>query len=338
MKLLRLGMLSFLAILAVESNIAIGQIMDRLSANQIVQRAIDSTGGDALLNKITTVELIDKMATPEGDTVSFAIKRMGFNKYYASALSSAYVNTTNIFNNGNAVSIENEKVKEITDPIKIERFWLQSFISIDFAYKKLQYRLKRLADKKFEHFDCYVINATSPSGFDFMNFYDKATGRLIMVIYPDDSKTIFTDYYTKDGISIPSIALLTDNSGKITQSVLQKINFSDQIDMNWFVLPKGGDFKAPEIFKTGSFEYMGFDKGYTSIRTIHKDIEAGAGVAPQEFTIRWDDDNDYTRVSKNPAENNTMKVRIITWAGNIFYCQYLSSKNIGGTFALEKVK
>jgi len=69
---------------------------DTISAEQIVDRSIEFCGGKTLLNGVTSIETIKKIATAKGDTLSFAVKRAGFDKYYFSVLSQAYENSTTI--------------------------------------------------------------------------------------------------------------------------------------------------------------------------------------------------------------------------------------------------
>ena len=96
-----------------------------ISAVEIIQRAIDSSGGDSKMSSIKSVEFVSQILTPENDTLSFAVKRKDFNKYYISTLSTSHVNSTTIYNNGNAVVIKDETVQRITDPIILEDLLLQ---------------------------------------------------------------------------------------------------------------------------------------------------------------------------------------------------------------------
>ena len=43
--------------------------------------------------------------------------------------------------------------------------------------------------------------------------------------------------------------------------------------------------------------------------------------------------------SKSPTNDNIeyIKVRITSWTNNKYYCQYITSDNIGGTCAFEKI-
>jgi hypothetical protein len=72
------------------------------TANQIIQRAIDSSGGDKTFDLIRNVESISQIVTSKGDTLYFSVKRMNFNKYVISTLSLGYTNAPTVYNNGKA--------------------------------------------------------------------------------------------------------------------------------------------------------------------------------------------------------------------------------------------
>jgi hypothetical protein len=331
-------------ILILSLTTAISAQENKITAEDIIQRAIDSSGGEAKLASLHAVEFISKIVTPENQVLSFAVKRKDFNKYYISTISISHVNSTTIYNNGNAVIIQNDSVKRITDPMMLEELLLQCYISIDYGYKKLGYKLTRIEDQKFENFDCYVVIAASPLGKKTANYYDKKTNKLIMVIYPNETKSIFIDFYQSNGLITPSKVLLTDTKNNITQSFLQKLNYDNSLDSYWFNLSKEGKHQAPEIFKTGVFKYFNSNEGAQFIREKDTQVETSNGHKT-EYKIKWESNNDYLLFRlKNPAIPPTdenieyFKVKIIVWDNNKFYCQYISSENIGGTCAFEKVK
>ncbi len=316
----------------------------KVSAEDIIQRAIDNSGGDSNLDAINSVEFISQIITSENDTLSFAIKRKGFSKYYISTLSTTHVNSTTIYNNGNAVIIKNETVQKITDPMILEELLLQSYVSINYGYKKLGYKLNRLDDQKFNYFDCYVVMAESPLEKKTLNYYDKKTGNLIMIVYPNQNKSLFIDNYQAKGIICPSKILMVDTANKITQSTLTKINYQTDLDTNWFNLPNNGIYKAPDLFQTGHFKYINSNPGAETIREKDTQIEIN-GKTRIEYKIKWTSNNDYLlyrvkNISSPPTNENTeyFKVRIITWNGNKYYCQYITSNYIGGTCAFEKME
>ena len=337
--------LFLIAVLSFFATFTFGQkISKELTAEQIIQRAIDSSGGDKNLDLITGLETISQIVTAKGDTLSFAAKKINFDKYYISTLSLGYENSTTFFNKGKAVLVRNQNTQEVQDKFKLEDLKLQSFISIDYGYKKLGYKLERQKDEKFEYFDCYVILVTSALGKATLNYYDKKTANLTMIIYPYGNKAVFIDFYKDKGIVLPSKILMVDTSNAITASTLTKINYDENLDSNWFTVPTIGDNKAFETFKTGTFKYLNSDEGARIIREKDKQIETFE-ESKKEYKIEWSTNNDYLiyrlkNASSPPTNDNIeyIKVRITAWTKNKYYCQYITSKNIGGTCAFEKLE
>lgn len=314
-----------------------------LTPKEIIQRAIDSSGGDTKLASLHSVEFITHVVTAENKVLSFAIKRKDFNKYYISTLSIGHVNSTTIYNNGSAAIISNDSATSVTDSLTLEELQLQCFISIDYGYKKLGYKLTRLDDQKFQNFDCYNVLIESPLGKKTANYYDKKTGRLIMIVYPNEHKSVFIDFYKSAGLTAPSKVLMTDIKNNITQSSLQQITYDNKLDPYWFTLPKEGRYEAPETFKMGVFKYVNPDDGAGFIRENDTQIETSNGKRT-EYKIKWDSNNDYLlfrlkNSEKPPTDDNIeyLKVKIIAWDKSKYYCQYITSENIGGTCAMEKV-
>lgn len=325
-------------------SISYGQSSDKtLTADQIIQRAIDSSGGGKIFDLVKNVETISQIVTSKGDTLSFSIKRMNFDKYFVSSLSLGHVNTTTVYNKGKAASISNQNAQQILDPLKLEELQLQSYISLEYGYKKLNYTLEREADQKFQNFDCFTVLVSSPLGRTTINYYDKKTGNLIMIIYPNLNKSVFIDFYKTKGITCPSKILMVDTSGAITASTLTKINYDDNLDSNWFTVPVAGAYKAPEIYKIGTFQYVNSNENSKVIREKTKQTEI-TGESKTEYKIEWSTNNDYLiyrlKNAANPPTNDNieyLRVRIISWKKNRYYCQYITSDNIGGTCAFEKL-
>jgi hypothetical protein len=325
-------------------SLAYGQNSDRaLTASQIIQRAIDSSGGDKIFEVVKNVETISQIVTAKGDTLYFSVKRMGFEKYHVSSLSLGYTNTTKVYNKGKAAVISNQNAEQIVDPLEVEALQLQSFISLEYGYKKLGYTLKREADQKFQNFDCFVILASSPLGRTTINYYDKKAGTLLMIVYPNLTKSVFIDFYKANGITCPSTILIVDTLGAITSSTLTKLIYDENLDSNWFNVPTTGSFKAPKSFKTGMFKYLNSNDDAKVIREETKQVEI-TGASKTEYRIEWSTDNDYLIYRlKNPANPPTddniefVKVLITSWTKNRYYCQYITSDKIGGTCAFEKI-
>lgn len=326
------------------SSFAIGQDSNNLTAEQIIQRSIDSSGGDKNLDSITGLEIICQIVTSKKDTLSFAIKKINFDKYYISSLSLGYENSTTVFNGGKAAIVKNQDAQNVQDSFALEDFKLQSFISIDFGYKKLGYKLEREKDEKLDNFDLNVVLVRSPLGKATLNYYDKKTGNLTMIIYPSGNKAVFIDFYKAKGINFPSKILMVDTLNQITESTLTDINSDEHLDLNWFNVPLVGKYDASEKFKTGTYKYLHSNEGSKIIRDKNKQVEM-TEKSQKEYKIEWSSNNDYLiyrlkDASKPPTNDNIeyIKTRITSWTANKYYCQYITSGNVGGTCAFEKIE
>lgn len=316
---------------------------DKLTAMDIVQRSIDSTGGDRKFDTVNTGDFVNLLLIDQRDTISLITKKKGFNKYWTSTLSIGYANITTIYNNGRAVIIKNDTVREIIDPLELEALAFSCYISTDYAYKKLGYKLTRLDDEKFENFDCYAVLAESPLGQHSVNYYDKKNGKLLMIIYPSGNRSINTEYFKHEGVSVPFKVLMSSHQqGKYTWSRLEQLDYEPPSDTGWFTLPAKGSYKAPQSFRTGTFNFLSNNGSGKIVRGDQGEVESIKDVK-NTYEIKWMSDNDYLifrlKNSASPPTNDNIeyrKCRIITWSGNKYYCQYLTSSYAGGTAVFEK--
>jgi hypothetical protein len=314
------------------------------TATDIVQRAIDNAGGHEKLQAIRSAEFMNQLIVADKDTLSIAVKRKGYNKYYVSVLSLGYANETTVFNNGHAVKIKNDTAIEITDHYKLEELALQCYSSTDYGYKKLGYKLTRAEDLRVNEFDCYTVIAESPLGKKTANYYDKKTGNCIMILYSTGGKTVFPAFLPYKGLQYPRTELLLDANGTISRSDLTEINIDEDPDDHWFDLHAAGNCAPPPIFKTGRFNYLNHKDSTFFVRDGEKQVETGKGSS-REFRIKWTSDSDYLlfrlKDPTSPPTNDNLeylKVRITAWNGNRIYCHYISSSNQSGTSSFERIQ
>lgn len=312
----------------------------QLTAEQIVQRAIDNAGGDAKLAGISTAEFMSQLITATNDTLSISVKKKGNNRCYISVLSFAFENTTTVYNNGHAVLLKNDTATTITDADKLEQLALQCYPSVDYGYKKLGYKLTRVEDIQEGNFDCYGVIAESPLGSRTINYYDKKTGDCIMIVYGSGGRTVFMNHIPYHGLNYTRDVLLSDAEGHISRSLLRDISIDENPDDKWFALPPTGAHRPPDVFKTGHFRYVnGGDSSILITRDEHKQVEGA-----KEYHIEWFTPGDYLlsrlKDASAPVTNDNIefiKARITLWSGNRYYCQYLTSGDVVGTAAFEKV-
>jgi len=312
---------------------------DTLSAQTILQRAIDSEGGDQLLDSVNTMDFVQLIVTPVHDTLFRAVKKMGQDRYFVCVAGLTQESSTTIYNAGRAVVIRKGIAEPITDPSSLEDLHESAFSSTDFAYKKLGYKLTRMPDEQIENFDCYILVAESPGGQRSINYYDKHNGHLLMVVYVIagiQHKTIFARYYKQRGIAIPQLLLIGQgDDAAVTQVTLGRIDDDAVIDSGWFRLPVAGTCIAPDFFKRGSFNCIRENGNFEVVVTRDNLTELGKN-GQAIYHIQWTGDSDYILT----RDGEQRKCRIINWSGNKCYCHCIGSGIGSGqpeaTFVLDK--
>ena len=124
-----------------------------------------------------------------------------------------------IYNNGKAGKIVDGISETITDQDEIERLKLSACILPDMVYKEMGYNMKLLGIEKWKGTNCYKIKLTSPSGKEDLNFYEKESGLLSMIIHGKGTKSLFNEYKEFDGCLFPvkmSYVLSNDEVWTIT--------------------------------------------------------------------------------------------------------------------------
>lgn len=309
-----------------------------ITAQQIIQKAIDSAGGEARLVAVQTVELIQEQVTSDNDTITFAVKKKGAYAYSESLLSYKFVNYTTVYNHGRAVEIEYDTAKSVTDSLALETYALECYPSLDYGYKQLGYKLTRVADLEDSAWHCYGVLVESPLGAKTVSYYDKKTGRCDMIVYPDGSRGIITSYLPYHGIVFPRDILMTTKSHKINWRFLRDIRVDERPDDRWFDLAPLGDRTPPAAFHTGRFRYL--PGGDTVERTALTQTDGD-----KQYRITWFSPGEYVVYRlKDPTKPSTndniefIKARITLWSGDTYCCQYVTSDDRPGTCVIQRIE
>jgi hypothetical protein len=315
-----------------------------LTAAQINQRSINNAGGSKLLDSLNGIEAIILTVTPKQDSLSIALKSTGSYLYFESALGNNGADSTIVYNRNIAAVSHNEITTAITDPFVLEELRLKSYVSRDYGYKKLGYKLERVADQQYTGIDLYVLNVTSPLGRSTLNYYDKRTNNLTMIAHADGRKTIFTAYHKEKGRSYPSEFLVVDSLNNITSSKVMQLNYSQSIDSNWFAIPPAGEHVLPDKFQTGHFRYFQINEGTSIVRDSLVQIEESA-ESNIEYKVRWESRNRYLLYDVKDASSlpvihdiKFINVKVTHWMKNFYYCHFITSAFVGGTCVFEKLQ
>ena len=140
------------------------QTAAQLTASQVLDSSLAFCGGEKL-DALQASELSYTFFQKEGQPVSVVDVRKPGAAYTQSVLAKEYGPQTTFFN-GKQVTVANDKgVTHFGAPERVIPMQLRLYHLPQQAYKKLAWKLERLADEQFEHINCYVVRATAPNGY-----------------------------------------------------------------------------------------------------------------------------------------------------------------------------
>jgi hypothetical protein len=229
--------------------------------------------------------------------------------------------------------VDGNSINHITELYNKEEIKLKTYNQIQYGYKHLNYQLTRLPDQKFKNFDCFVVTAKANHGYTTLNFFDKTNFRLIMVVYPNQNKSLMIEYVFKDSVLFNSLILNTvPNSDKIQTLKLQTIDLNPAISDTWFNCPYQDTIAIPEYIKKGKFvSTNGADTRFTRTETsmdyidengtiILKRFLAWGVVSPDTFALI---DEELLRNS-GKSSSASILVRVVSWDSNGYVCQWIT--------------
>lgn len=315
------------------------QKQDKLTASQIVDSSLVFCGGELEISKINSAEISYLVIEPNGSAETVHYKLKTGEKYVQCMLSKTYMPQTMFFNGEKISKVNGDSVTHITDLESKEEVKLKTYSLIQYGYKKLNYRLSRLPDHKFENVDCFVVNATAQNGYEITNFFDKKNYRLVMVVYPNGNKSVMMDYVFKDGILFNSkVANTFANStnknilNEVQTWELVSVDLNKNISDTWFNCPYANKVFVPNYIRSGHFTStngvsttfirdgisMNYtdDKGNVDLRTFL------TWVSPDTFVLI----NEQVLKKNDKSSSSQIFVRVISWDDKGYVCQWITDK------------
>lgn len=308
------------------------QKQEKLTANQIVDSSIVFCGGEARISKINSVQINYLVIEPNDSTETFNEKLKTGEKYVQCMLSRNYIPQTTFFNGEKISMVDGKSVIHITDIEPKEEAKLKTYGVIQYGYKKLNYQLSRLPDEKFTNYDCFVVAATAKSGYTTVNFFDKITYRLIMVIYPNGDKSCLIDYIFKDGVLFNShIVNIFAKSKELHTWNLISVDLNKDISDTWFNCPYSDKVFVPEYIKTGKFVSTNGEPTTFTRNNISMDYTNDKGIVLRRF-LAWLSPDAFGLIDEQAFKNNDKSsssqilVRVVSWDQNGYVCQWITDK------------
>ena len=320
-------------ILLLISAVAFGQQTDSLSAEQIVDSSIAFCGGFQKIDKIESSSMNYLLIQPDKSTAIIAEKRKTGHKYVQSVLSMNHIPQTTFFNGDMLSRVDGSSVTKVKDLESIEEVKLKTFNQVQYGYVALDYELTRLPDKKFNNFDCYVVNAKAANGYTTMNFFDKTNFRLLMVVYPNGNKSLMIEYIFKDSVLFNS-HIVNTFAGSVEKQILrlQHVDLNIDISNLWFNCPYEDKVYTPAHIKIGEFESTNGDKTVFTRTEESQDYKDDQDKPIMRRFLKWTNEDSYGLIDERAIKNNNTSpesnilVRIISWDANEYVCHWIAGK------------
>lgn len=259
-----------------------------------------------------------------------AVKKEPGKNFISSALSKTHTSPTTVFNIGKTTG------NQQAQPGNSDELRFQTYLLPEDAYLKMNFTLERQEDQKFSYFDCYVVMAVSPNkNYVTLNYYDKTNFRLLMTIYPTGRKTLYKEYTFKDSILVHTEILHVDESNNASVSTVEKIDFNDPRDQDWF-LSYDVTAAVPTGIKTGKFKPK---HGEASEMLRTKDTQTDIynnGKSKIVTSLKWISDNIFNLITDsiinapgNLKPGDEILVKIVACARTKYLCHYTSKYGTG---------
>ena len=164
-----------------------------LTAEQIVARHVEVTINKGYLDTIRNFKLVGIGVTDSGDSIRMTAVAITGRACYMQ-IARKEVLQIQVYNKGAAFSIINGQREFITDKSELDGLKLLTYMIPEAMYKKLGYRLTLEGESRQNGIEYYIVKRTSPNGHEQLNYYDKKTGLLSIIIDPAIGRTQVLQY------------------------------------------------------------------------------------------------------------------------------------------------
>lgn len=305
---------------------------DSLTAEDILNRSIAFCGGEKRIAELKTSNLNYLLIQPDQSTAIINEKRRTGQKYTQSILSTKHTPQTTFFDTKKLSVVVGDTVIKFDDLGSIDEMKLKTYNQIQYGYKVLKYKLTRLPDKKFQNFDCYVVDAKADNGYTTMNLFDKTNFRLLMVVYPNGNKSLMIKYNFSDSILINSEIVNTFAGIENRQVLLlQHVELNIPISDLWFNCPYKDRVVIPPHIKIGAFTSTNGNKIAFTRTENSQDYQNAEGKFEAKRSLKWTGSDTFLLFDDKAPDKGTsteteIVVRIISWDKKEYVCQWIAGK------------
>ncbi|HEX6181120.1 MAG TPA: hypothetical protein VFZ47_07710 [Chitinophagaceae bacterium] len=164
-----------------------------LTAEQVVARHAEVTIRKGFLDTIRTYKMVAECVMSTGDSFKYTTVAIAGHAFYTHVASKG-VTYVKIYNQGTAFSIQNGKKEFITEKSELDRLKLLTYMMPDAMYKQLGYRFTLEGESRQDGIEYYIVKLVSPNGHEQLNYYDKQSGLLTIIIDPVVGRTQLLRY------------------------------------------------------------------------------------------------------------------------------------------------
>lgn len=310
------------------------------TAKEILAKSIEFCGGRDSIAKINSSSLIYDLTTGDSGHGSVVEKRIIAKQYMKSVLLPGHVPKSMHYDGTALTGINGGDKTLISDLSEKEEVKLLTYNLPQYGYVELSFVVERIDDQQFNQFDCYVVRATSKSGYTTLNYFDKSNFRLIMIIYPKGNRSLLMGYVFKNNVLFNSKIVNVVNG--LEQSILTLKRIDNNIDINplWFRVSNTMPYAPPADVKDGAFTS---NDGSVLTRNGAVQTEQN-GSSTFKLFLTWIDTYTYSMAydegflsQKEMKTKDIILVKIVSWNQYGYVCHYYS-EGVGGTQDYKKNK
>lgn len=203
---------------------------DSTTAQQVIQNFIKASGGEKFLNSIKATTASAKGVFNK-DSFSFFMVKECPNKLYTRFESPAFGTLETIYNNGKGIFKKNGEIIPINDPAVLERMHVNAFALADMAYEQLGYNMQVVPS---DDEGAIKLEVKSQNGQITYKYYDKRTGYLTKMIFPDGTISYFIEYFTTNGFTLSRKQKTINPDGTLEEVTLDQFTVNPKYDASVF--------------------------------------------------------------------------------------------------------
>jgi hypothetical protein len=201
-----------------------------MTAEKVIHRYIEVSGGEKLLNSLKSTQAIAE-GVLNGDSVVITILKVVPFKTYMKYETAHNGTIESIYNNRKVIFKKDGKVMPVVDSSGIEDLEVHSFLLADMAYQKLGYKMDLIPS---DEDSTYRVQLTSPKGRITIKYFSKKTGYLTKGVFAEGTASYFYDFEKVGGFLVNRREIIINRQGNPEEIRLTKFVLNPKYDPSIF--------------------------------------------------------------------------------------------------------